>query len=130
LFAVGTFLAFTLSKAGMTVHWKRTGGRHARKSMFVNALGATATGAATMVVLVSKMAEGACITLVAIPAIVVTMQSVHRPYRRVSSEVAEKDQLEANGLQPPIVVVPMDDWNRITHKGLRFAMSLPLEVIA
>ena len=59
LYAIGAFMAFTLSQAGMVMHWKRTGGRHAGKSMLVNAVGATATGLTTLVVLVAKFTEGA-----------------------------------------------------------------------
>src|SRR5271154_5248830 len=64
LYAVGAFLAFTLSQAGMVMHWRRTGGPGARKSMFVNGLGAFATAITTAVVLVAKFTEGAWITVV------------------------------------------------------------------
>src|SRR4029079_5832441 len=59
LFAVGAFLAFTLSQAGMVVHGRRVGGPGATRSMLVNGLGATATGVTLVVVLVSKFMEGA-----------------------------------------------------------------------
>src|ERR1039457_3600594 len=58
LFAVGAFLAFTLSQTGMVFHWKRTGGRGARHSMLVNGLGATATAVTVLVVLVAKFLDG------------------------------------------------------------------------
>src|SRR5579864_5986136 len=60
LYAIGAFMAFTLSQAGMVMHWKRQG--KARLRMFVNGLGAVATGITTLVVLVAKFAEGAWIT--------------------------------------------------------------------
>src|SRR5262249_15083885 len=59
LFAIGAFLAFTVSQAGMVVHWRRIGGAVARRSLWLNALGAVATGATLVVVVLSKFAEGA-----------------------------------------------------------------------
>jgi hypothetical protein len=67
LFAVGAFLAFTLSQTGMVFHWKRIGGRGARHSMLVNGLGAAATAITVVVVLVAKFLDGAWITLLLIP---------------------------------------------------------------
>ncbi len=63
LFAVGAFLAFTLSQAGMVMHWWRLGGAHAKKSMVINAAGAVSTGVTLVVVLVSKFLEGAWIMI-------------------------------------------------------------------
>ena len=60
LFAIGAFMAFTLSQAGMVMHWKREG--KARVRMLVNGVGAAATGITTLVVLVAKFVEGAWIT--------------------------------------------------------------------
>ena len=57
LFAVGAFLAFTLSQAGMVAHWRKVGGPHARKSMAINAAGAVCTAVTLVVVLVSKFVE-------------------------------------------------------------------------
>src|SRR5208283_4747257 len=56
LFAIVAFLAFTLSQAGMVMHWKRQGKAHVR--MFVNGLGAVATGITAIVVLVAKFVDG------------------------------------------------------------------------
>ena len=58
LYAVGAFLAFTLSQAGMVIHWKRVRGRGARRSMWTNALGALATGITVAVVLLAKLRKG------------------------------------------------------------------------
>src|SRR5437762_5685276 len=73
LFAVGAFLAFTLSQAGMVAHWKRTGGAHARHSILINGLGAIATAITVGVVIVSKFTEGAWITLLIIPGVLKLM---------------------------------------------------------
>jgi amino acid transporter len=82
LFAVGAFMAFTLSQAGMVMHWRRTGGRGAFSSMLINGVGALTTGCTTCVVIVAKFTEGAWITVLAIPGLVWLMSAVHQHYER------------------------------------------------
>lgn len=100
----------------MFVHWKRTGGSQAGRSMLVNGLGAAATGTATVVVLVSKFANGAWITVVLIPGIFLAMRAVRSHYDRVERETALDGSVATERLQPPLVVAPMDDWSRISQK--------------
>ncbi len=128
LFAVGAFLAFTLSQAGMVVHWKRHPGRGSRASMLVNGLGALATAITTCVVLAAKFTEGAWIVALLIPALIALMLAVKRHYIRVGREVARNAPISLAGLKPPIVVVPVESWSRVTEKALRFAMSVSLDV--
>ena len=130
LFAVGAFLAFTLSQAGMVAHWRRTGGKGSRRSIFVNGLGSVATATTVMVVTVAKFAEGAWVTVLLIPAIMIVMIAIRRHYRRVEAEVANPVPLDLSDLRAPLVVVPILSWNRIAQKGLRFALTLSSEVQA
>ncbi len=130
LFAVGAFLAFTLSQAGMVAHWKRTGGAHAKHSMLINGLGAIATAITVLIVIVSKFLEGAWITLIAIPGILFLMRAVRRHYDRAGRELASPFPLPTNNLCPPFVVVPIDGWNKVTQKALRFALTLSPDVFA
>ena len=83
LYAVGAFLAFTLSQAGMVVHWWKAGGAGSRRSMFINGLGAVATGITVVVVLIAKFTEGAWIVVVLVPAMILMMHAVRRHYDRV-----------------------------------------------
>ena len=129
LFAVGAFLAFTLSQAGMVAHWKRAGGAHARHSMFVNGFGAIATAITVLIVIASKFVEGAWITLVAIPGILLLMRAVHRHYDRVGHELASPYPLPISKLHHPIVVVPVEGWSKVTQKALRFALTLSSDII-
>src|SRR6202522_608199 len=69
LYAVGAFLAFTLSQAGMVAHWLRVKGPGYRRYIVVNGIGAVATGATVLVVLVAKFIEGAWITALLIPTL-------------------------------------------------------------
>jgi amino acid transporter len=128
LFAIGALLAFTMSQAGMVGHWRKQGGNSG--AMFVNALGALATGAALCVVLVAKFTEGAWITAVLIPLIFALCILVHKHYRQVDKQIHDAKPLEPQELASPIVVVPVEDWNAITRKALQFALKLSPEVVA
>jgi hypothetical protein len=126
LYAIGAFLAFTLSQAGMVMHWRRQGGAPVR--MFVNALGAFATGLTTVVVLVAKFVEGAWITALLIALMVVIMRAVKRHYVRVEKDVALDRPIIPAEVTEPIVVLPIDHWSRITEKALSFALSMSTDI--
>jgi amino acid transporter len=126
LFAIGAFMAFTLSQAGMVMHWKRLG--NARLKMFINGLGAVATGITTLVVLVAKFAEGAWITALLVVAMIVAMRAVKRHYVRVDRETALDRPIVPAEVTQPIVVVPIDRWSRITEKALSFALSMSTDI--
>lgn len=128
LYAIGAFLAFTLSQAGMVVHWYKEGGHIGH--MFVNGIGATATGLTLLVVLVAKFLDGAWITVIMIPALIMIMSLVRKHYDDTARETANPDPLSVAGLQPPRVIIPMDKWNRISEKGMRFALAMSPEVEA
>ncbi len=130
LFAVGAFLAFTLSQAGMVVHWKRVGGRGARHSMLVNGLGAVATAITVVVVLVAKFMQGAWITLLLIPGLLIVMIAVRRQYHQVSMSVLSQSPLELNSFQAPLVVMPLDRWSKIAKQALTFALTISPDVVA
>jgi amino acid transporter len=124
LFAVGAFLAFTLSQAGMVMHWSRLGGKGARQRMIINGIGAFATAVTLLVVLVAKFTAGAWITAILIPALMITMSAVKRHYDGVSREVAVNRPICLDRMDEPLIIVPMERWTRISEKGLRFALKL------
>jgi amino acid transporter len=133
LFAVGAFLAFTLSQAGMVGHWRRTASwAEAWRSILVNGLGAVATGITVLVVVVAKFAEGAWVVVLLLPAALVFMGRVRRHYERVAEETALTGRAipDAREMAPPIVIVPVEKWNAATEKALRFAMTLSPDVQA
>jgi amino acid transporter len=130
LFAIGAFLAFTLSQAGMVMHWKRHGGKGSLQRMIINGVGAFATGVTLLVVLVAKFTEGAWITAILIPALIVLMSAVKRHYDRVSRQIVVDCPMRIDNLAQPLVIVPLDRWTRITEKGLRFALKISDQVQA
>ncbi len=128
LFAVGAFLAFTMSQAGMVAHWKREGGKGARQSMALNLTGAIVTGLTVIVVIVAKLSEGAWITLIAIPALLFTMYGVHKHYATVRREIDISRPFKADLPSPPILVITMQSWTRVNEQALRAAMAISREI--
>ena len=128
LYAVGAFLAFTMSQAGMVVHWKKAGGKRSGRNIFLNGLGAVATGITVAVVLVAKFTEGAWITVLLIPAMIFMMYRVKRHYDRVQKETGLDRPANVKAIYPPLVIVPIDRWNRVSERALRFAWSLSPDI--
>src|SRR5690242_138340 len=131
LYAVGAFLAFTLSQSGMVMHWRKNRGPHWLKSALVNGFGALVTGITVVVVLVVKFMEGAWITLLFIPLTIVFFTAVRRHYHSLKILTTCKVPVHAASLgQPPIVIIPIDRWSNITRQGIEFAARLSQEVTA
>ncbi|SFS21375.1 amino acid/polyamine/organocation transporter, APC superfamily [Granulicella pectinivorans] len=130
LYAIGAFLAFTLSQAGMVIHWKKQEGDHKGRGwhMFVNGIGAVATGITTCIVLASKFMSGAWVTALLIPILILLMLAVKRHYNRIKAEMAECAPINLDNLEQPLVVIPMARWDRITEKALRFGLLMSKEV--
>src|ERR1700678_1127032 len=133
LFAVGAFMAFTLSQAGMVGHWWKTDpGPGKWRNIFFNGLGAGATGITVLVVLVAKFMDGAWVVVLLLPAMLVFMGRIRHHYGLVEEEAKLKGgvgDLDVP-LTPPILIVPVERWNAATEKALQFAMSLSPDVQA
>jgi amino acid transporter len=129
LYAIGAFLAFTLSQAGMVKHWiKYPDERHRGIKMFLNGLGAIATGITLVIVLVTKFMSGAWVTVILVPLLIWIMMSVKRHYMRVREETTDPTPLRLTNLEQPIVVIPMARWDKITEKAMRFGLLLSKEI--
>jgi amino acid transporter len=130
LFAIGAFLAFTLSQAGMVAHWRKVGGSHSLWSMAVNGAGAISTAVTLVVVLVSKFVDGAWITALIVLVLLALFAGVRAHYRYVAGEVATTAPLDVSDLEPPVVLLPIRGWSSISRKALRFAMRISHDVFA
>jgi amino acid transporter len=130
LYAIGAFLAFTLSQAGMVMHWKKEGPGHKGRGwhMFVNGVGAVATGITTVIVLIAKFTSGAWVTALLVPTLILLMVAVKQHYTRVKGEVVEMGPINLSNLLEPLVVIPMARWDRMTEKALRFGVVLSKEI--
>src|SRR6202790_1471560 len=130
LYAVGAFLAFTLSQSGMVVHWYKHRGEHWRKSAFVNGLGAFVTGITVIVVLVAKFPEGAWVTVIFIPLLIFFFHRVAHHYQAVEIATDCREPAEpARYKEAPLTVVPVDAWNCISKQAVEFASRISSEMI-
>ena len=139
LFAVGALLAFTLSQAGMVVHWARERGRGWWFKAAFNSLGAVVTGTAVGIVFLTKFSEAAWIVAVLIPVLVVLFLKIHSHYETVAQVVALEgpsllvrppSQLPLNLPLHPRVVVPVSDVHSGTYEVVQFARSISSNVMA
>jgi hypothetical protein len=124
LYAIGAFLAFTLSQAGMVMHWRRQKGAGHTWHMLVNGVGAVATGLTLLVVLVAKFTAGAWITALLIPLMIALMVGVKKHYRHFRQQTDCDHPLDLGNMTKPLVILPLDRWSRPAEKALRFAMKL------
>lgn len=130
LFAVGAFGAFTTSQLGMIVHWRKLGARKHWLPLTINSIGVATTATALVVILATKFMDGAWITVVLIPAILLLFRSVKRHYDKVERQVARDAEIEIEAAAPVSVIVPVKSWDNLTEKALRFAFALSPDVTA
>jgi len=131
LFAVGVFLAFTLSQAGMVIHWIKQRGRAWPAKALINGLGMLTTLVTLLVVGVSKFGEGAWIVVLLIPLIVVGFEIVRGHYREVARELTLRGLPPSlKPLVPPRVVLPLSGVHRGVLEALRYARSISDNVTA
>ena len=129
LFAVGAFLAFTLSQSGMVVHWWRERGPHWQLKTLANAVGAIATGVTLLVVGITKFLDGAWITILVIPLLVFMFLQIRKHYVHV------REQLTMHGLPPTLrpftqlrVVIPVSGVHRGIVDAMRYALAISHDV--
>jgi hypothetical protein len=131
LFALGAFLAFTLSQAGMVVLWIGERGRSWWLKALLNGVGATATGGAVVVVGASKFGDGAWITILLIPIIVVALVKVRSHYQEIALELSLSRLPPSLEVPPrPRVVVPIAGVHRGIVDAIAFARSISDDVTA
>ena len=144
LWAVGVFLSFTLSQAGMARHWWNN--RHGadkqrtekeklhpfdpgwRWKLAINGLGSLVTAIVTLIFAITKFADGAWIIVLLLPAIVISFYAVHRHYVSLAQDLS----LEHYGQPPPSkrhrVIMPVSAIHQGTLEALDYALALSRDV--
>jgi amino acid transporter len=130
VFAIGVFVGFTLSQAGMVRHWHEQRGDGWVSRAFINGLGAVLTTAALAIELVSKFTQGAYLVVIVVPLLVLMFDRIHVTYDRIGT-------LLELGKQPPppqrrssMAVVPVAEVSRLTAEAISTALSIGDEVAA
>ena len=123
LYAVGVFLSFTISQAGMVKRWLVKKGPHWEKKLLVNGIGAVTTAIATVIIASTKFAHGAWIVIVLIPLLITFFRAIRSHYKAVSEQVAL-----SRGHRPPmprrnLVVLPIGGVNRAVIRAVDYARS-------
>jgi amino acid transporter len=131
LFAVGVFIAFTLSQAGMVVHWWRLRATERRwlRSLIINALGALTTGLVALVVALMKFVQGAWIVVILVPLIVLMFLGISRHYKRFEQERTFYLPVRPEDIHHRLIV-PIDRLDRAAVQSLAYARSISPHVTA
>jgi len=135
LYAVGVFLSFTLSQAGMVRHWQKVRGSHWRLKAVVNGLGAITTAVVLVVIIVSKFVGGAWIVILLIPAFVYVFRSIYRHYTTLGAQLRLQNQAPEPWTDLAThkrrkVVVPIAGVHRGVLPALHFARQMSADVTA
>ena len=131
LYAIGVFLSFTLSQAGMVKRWLVKKGPHWQTKLIVNGTGAVTTGIATVIIASTKFMQGAWIVFLLIAILLLMFQGIRSHYKAVKEQIA----LDRRGERPPlprrnIVIIPVSGLNRAVIRALDYARSRPGEIRA
>ena len=131
LYAVGVFLAFSMSDTGMVVHWWKTRGKGWKTSILINGADAILTTSILIIVVITKFMLGAWIIIILIPLIVPVFIFIHNHYSRVA------EQLRLLSMQSPpprtiehSVLMPIDDVNYASLRAMSFARTICKDITA
>jgi amino acid transporter len=130
LFAIGVFVGFTLSQAGMVRHWHQQGGPGWARRAVINGIGAAFTTVALAIEVGSKFTEGAWLVVIVVPLMVLLFSRIRVAYQRIGSALALGERPAPPHRQHSLVVVPVARMSRLTEEGISAALSLGDEVRA
>ena len=130
LYAVGVFISFTLSQAGMVRRWLSKKGPHWQTKLIVNGLGSVSTGIAIIIIATTKFTQGAWIVFLLIALLVWMFRSIRAHYKAVSEQVALTRDHRPPLPQRNIVLVPINGVNQAVIRAVDYARSRPGEVRA
>lgn len=130
LYAVGVFISFTLSQAGMVRHHLREHEPGWRRGVVINAVGAVSTGCITLILAFEKFMEGAWIIFVAIPVIIVLFNNIYAHYRAVSRQLALDASYSCPIPRKHKAVVLVSGLGKNTIPALQYAKAIAEDVEA
>ena len=123
LYAVGVFTSFTLSQAGMVVHWRKERGPAWRRSAVINGVGAAATGIVTLVIAVTKFVHGAWLVVLLIPLMIAVMRAIRSHYERLEVAKEAETPLTREDIRV-CAVVPVADLGVEARQAIAFASAI------
>jgi hypothetical protein len=130
VFAIGVFVGFTLSQAGMVKHWHEQHSDGWAGRAFINGLGAVLTTVALAIELVSKFTEGAWLVVLVIPLVVLLFNRIHRAYDEIGVLLELGKTPDPPERTAALAVVPVRGMSRLTREAISAALSLADDVVA
>ncbi|WP_313182710.1 APC family permease [Lacrimispora sp.] len=134
LYAIGVFLSFTLSQSGMVARWTRVKGKGYLHKMFINGLGALMTGTGTIIVFVTRFAQGSWALAIIIPIIVYIMHRIDTHYKFVGRQLMVNDFMshyhKSTSQDTNLCIVLTGGINRSILKALNYANLITSNVVA
>lgn len=135
LYAVGVFTSFTLSQAGMVVHWWKERSTGWKLKAYINGFGSLVTLIVTVVLLFSKFHQGAWLIVIAVPILVCLFNAINKHYKHVAKRLRLATDVKLNlpiapsgGTSPVIVLV--GQLHRGSFEAVRYAHSIATELVA
>jgi len=139
LYAFGVFVAFTMSQAGMVVHWRRLRTPHWRAYLALNALGMLVTGVVAVIVGATKFVDGAWLSMSAMGVLYVVLWSITKHYEDSNDQlgvgltdersIAEHFYGVSSG-RAHTVIVPVEQINRAVLRTVAYARTLSAQAVA
>lgn len=129
LYAVGVFLAFSLSNAGMVAHWRKLRGTNWKRSALINGIGATLSVITLTIIAVTKFALGAWMVIFLLPIIIAFFTYVHHHYSRVGQQLRILDGQSFPTQIEHLVVLPIDDVNYASLRAIAFARTIARDAV-
>jgi amino acid transporter len=123
LYAIGVFISFTASQAGMVRRWLRLREPGWSWRIGFNVIGTLLTGTVLVTLAVTKFLEGAWIVVLLIPGLVILFLVVHRHYDTVAAQLSLEDAAPPTPLDGTILVL-VGDLHRGVVRALQYAQSL------
>jgi hypothetical protein len=147
LYAIGVFLSFTLSQAGMTRRWLKSGRLRPgeerqeggsrlrydarwRAKMLINGFGAVMTAVVVCMFAITKFSEGAWVVIIIIPVLVVLFSAIHRHYQDIAAQLSLEDYGAPSRIARHRVLLPISGVHRGTVAALRYALALSDDITA
>ncbi len=131
LYATGVFVSFTISQAGMFMHWYRRKDKGWKKKAVINALGTVICTVVCLVIAITRFTEGAWVVVVLIPLLVFFKLQIKKHYNEVAEDLKINGDPNAlihrrpanpNGIGR--VVMPVQNVNKSFIKALNYAIQL------
>jgi amino acid transporter len=130
LYAIGVFVSFTLSQAGMVRRWRVKKGLHWRKKLIVNGVGAVTTGIATTIIAITKFMQGAWIVFLLVAAVIMMFRAIRSHYKAVSEQVQLSRDARPPRPRRNLVLIPIGAVNKAVVRAVDYARSRGGEVRA